>query len=166
MTEEVNAASNQQDASSLRDRIRAKTVGSRHTFVRKIIYYHPPVYSEKSVYDHGTGQYYTFVEIEGYEDPVAVEVRQPSVKERNQVVSKYRNSETMDMDLILWMAINQTFVPGTDEPVFTKEDYDALVNSPAGGFADQFGNQALELLNVDTDAAGKGSEETRSSGQS
>ena len=134
--------------SNLRDKIRAKTVGSSKHFRKKLVKYEPPIYDTKEV-ALGDGTKYIEEIIVGHDEPIFVEVRQPSIGERNEVFSKNLGSGDVNLELILYMAMKQTYVPGTNERVFEPADYDTLKDQPAGGFVDQFGNAALELMNVE-----------------
>lgn len=80
------------------------------------------------------------------------EVRQLSVKGRRDLLEKAYNSETGKLDTqeyLVWSVIKSTFVPGTDELVYSDADYESLVAMPTGGFVDKLGEAASKLLNVD-----------------
>lgn len=108
---------------SLRDQIRAATVGSKTHFASKNVTW------------------------EGFE----VEIRQPSYKSRKDLYKKCRDGEgNVDpTEFLVWSVIENTFVPGTDEKVFEKADYEGLISKPAGGFIDEFGAVAIEMFNPD-----------------
>ena len=115
---------------STRENIRNKTLGAKKGFKSKE------------------------VECEG----VKAEVRQPSIKRRKEILNSVTDEDgNVDGgDLIVWAAIYCTFEPGGNERVFSEEDYDAFLEQPTGGFVDEFGQAALELMNVS--AEGKNSE--------
>lgn len=112
-------------AQSVKDMIRAKTLGAKVTFRS------------------------TVFEYEGVE----VEFRQPSLKGRKILLDRAKNaSGEMDMtDFIVWAVICNTYVPGTNELVFEDSDYDMMVNTPAGSFVEQFGQEIANLMNVESD---------------
>lgn len=107
---------------STRDSIRNKTLGAKKGFKNKE------------------------VEFEGE----TVEIRQPSVKRRKEILNSVtdENGNVDGGDLVVWAAIYCTFEPGGNEPVFSEEDYDAFMEQPTGSFVDEFGQAALELMNV------------------
>ena len=90
----------------------------------------------------------------------ALEVRQPTVRERTEILRMSRimvldpktgqmSDKDIDVGLMLiHAAIRCTVVPGTDKPVFSVHDVEAMKNSLTGGFVDQLGEQALTLMNV------------------
>lgn len=83
-------------------------------------------------------------------DGLEVEVRQPSVLSRRELLNACSDEEgNVDgQELMIWALIQNTYVPGTDEKVFDRADYDSIVNQPTGGFVDHFGKVALEVMNV------------------
>ena len=121
-------------AKSKRDDLRAATLGQTRKFISRKVKYN--------------GQEF--------------EIRQPTIKARaalRKQSSVYRVDGTVDFDLfefIVQAVIANTFIPGTDERVFEPNDYEALVANPPGGFIDEFGAIATELMNVDSDEAKKG----------
>ena len=145
--------------SSQRDAIRSATVGGKRQFRRRFVKYFPPVFENVEI-TGPDGEVLVESNLVGKGDPIMVEIRQPTIAERNAVFSKHAGKPGLEMELILWMAINQTFVPGTDEQIYEEADYDALKTQPAGGFVDQFGQAALELMNIDIEGATKNSEKT------
>lgn len=127
---------------SVRDKIRAASVGAKKNFRSELVTW-------------GEG-----------EDAIEVEIRQPSVKERRQLMRAVTD-ETGEIDgqeLLIWAVINQTYVPGTNEKVYDASDYDSLVSSPTGSYVDRFGQVALEVMNVADQGKGSNvSEETADS---
>ena len=106
---------------SLRDQIRAATVGESSHFRKKV------------------------VEWNGFK----VEMREPSNKSKKELYKRCRDSEgNVDpIEFLVWSVIENTYVPDTDEKVFEKADYDSLMSKPAGGFIDKFGHAGMELFN-------------------
>lgn len=110
----------------LKDKLRQATVGSPKNFKSKK------------------------VEINGEE----FEVRQPSVKDRGQLMNKAGVTSTENVDdmdyasLQAYAVIYCTFVPGTNEKVFSDEDYETLLNSPSGTWVDELSRPIMELMNV------------------
>lgn len=101
---------------------------------------------------------------------VDVEFRQPTIRSRNTLnticskVNKEDGTVTVDVfEFLVWAVIQNTFVPGTNEKVYEASDYDSLVENPAGGFMDEFGAIAAELVNVDKAAIKKGSKTPQTS---
>lgn len=114
-----------------KDKLRKLTLGAKRKFKIKII-------------EIGEG--------EG-DDKEKFEVRQPTLRERSDLRKKCTNMnedgiEFNLFEFLIWAVINHTFVPGTDEHVFTEEDYEALSNIPAGGWFDELSEAASELCNV------------------
>lgn len=107
---------------STRDEIRSATLGQKKSF------------QSKTVESNG----------------VKAEVRQPTVKRRKEILNAVTDeSGNVDGgDLVVWAAIHCTFEPDSDEKVFSEEDFDAFMEQPTGSFVDDFGQAALELMNV------------------
>lgn len=100
------------------------------------------------------------------EDGTEVEIRQPSIKRRKEIMNAVTDEQgNVDGgDLVVWAAIYCSFVPGENETVFSEEDYEALLEEPTGSFVDDFGQAALELMNVSAEGkASENSEETSNS---
>lgn len=132
---------------SRRDAIRSATLGRQTQFRRKLITYYPPKY-EKIIDDKGQEIGLEHVGFE--EEGIEVEVRQPTIKERNKLLAECRGDDgTLDeMEFILQCAIRFVYDPESGEAVYEEGDYDALVSQPAGDFVDQFGGEAIELLTL------------------
>ena len=110
-------------ANSVRDQIRAATLGAKTQFKRKQFDY----------------------------NGVDVEFRQPNLKERKVLINKAKDSKG-DFDLtefLVWSVITNTYVPGTNEKVFSAEDYDAMMEQTGGSFVEKFGNEIAELMNAE-----------------
>jgi hypothetical protein len=127
---------------SLRDKLRAKTVGAKKEFRQ-----------EEVLFD---GE--TFI------------VKQPSVLQRGQILQKSKaqvgDAEKLDTaQLFAWATIHCVYTPD-GEQVFDEKDYESLVNQPAGGFVDTFGAAAMKLMNVDTEQIAKNSGKTPKSSSS
>lgn len=126
---------------SLRDRLRAKTLGS------------------------GVKRHEEAVEIDGE----TFIVRQPTVAQRSDILKKSKantgDTERLDIgEMQVWAVIHCTYTPD-GEQVFEPADYDVLRNQPTGSFVDQLGSVALRLMNVAAVEA-KNSEETTSDSSS
>lgn len=109
---------------SLRDRLRAKTLGA------------------------GTKRREETVEIDGE----TFVVRQPTVAERSFILRKSGantgNAEQVEIsEMQVWAVIKCVYSP-EGERVFEDADYEALSNAPTGGFVDQLAAVALRLMNV------------------
>lgn len=100
------------------------------------------------------------------------EVRQPTVTERTDIM---RRADAIRMGpdgkpemgrdfgmLLIHATIACTFIPGTDEKVFSIHDLDVMKNAPTGSYVDILGKAALELINVEGPNMGKPSGETQS----
>lgn len=137
-----------------RDALRAKTVGRAAHLVTKRIAYYPPIYKEDE-----NGVY-----LDGHEEmPIYVEVRQPTVRQRNDLIKLCRRPDGSvdELEFIVQAALHFVYVPGTNEHVFEKQDHENLLDQPAGGFVDQFSAEAIKLLNMEDHAKNlKNSEET------
>jgi len=137
-----------QQENPTRDRLRAATLGRAAQFRRKIIKYYPPTYEEVKDEDGNvTGLEHTGFD---YDNPIEVEVRQPTVKERNNLINKCRaNDGRLDeMEFIIQCAIRFVYDPESGERIYDERDYGALSSQPAGDFVDQFGGEAIELLSL------------------
>lgn len=113
---------------SVRDSLRALTIGSTKHFKR------------------------TTVTIDGND----FEVRSPSVKQRAAI---FKMAGVSDKDkqpdiaaLQAAAVIELTYVPGTEERVFSDKDYAAIYDSPAGSWVDELAEVAMGTLNVKKDA--------------
>lgn len=86
------------------------------------------------------------INILGYE----VEVRQPTVGQVLEMQSSGDQTEIM-----LTMMVNQTYVPGTDQPVFDDTDKAELRKLPADKWIGEFNDAILELTSLNTEDAEK-----------
>ena len=113
---------------SIRDQIRAQTLGAKVSFKTTIFNY----------------------------NGIDVEFRQPSLRDRKVLIEKSKNAAgEFDMiEFLVWAVISNTYVPETKDKVFEPSDYEVMMNQPAGSFVDKFGEQIAELLNVETDPKG------------
>lgn len=110
-------------AQSIRDKIRAATLGKPVQFKSKTFNY----------------------------EGVDVEFRQPNLKDRQMLINKARKSNG-DLDFVeflVWSVIANTYVPDTNEKVFDDTDYDVMTNQNSGSFVDQFGGEIAALMNVE-----------------
>ena len=109
---------------SVRDNIRKATVGKATNFRKEVVEYN----GEK------------------------VELRQPSIKVRNELFKRSSKNDTFDMsDFLVWSTIYSAYVPNTNERVFEETDYDTLIEMPTGSFVDEFADKIAELMNVKKD---------------
>lgn len=118
-----------------RDELRKVTIGAKREFEKKL---------------------FTF-------EGKSFEFRQPTIGIRKKVRDKAMKNPLEPMDTLefyIWCVIELTFVPGTDEKVFSEEDYDTLLESPSGGFMDVFAEECSYLMNVDTETKKKSSKKT------
>lgn len=107
---------------SIKDRIRAKTVGKTSDF--KV----------------------TEIDYEGEK----VAFRQPNLRERQQLLNKAKDGKG-EFDYIkfsVYSVIYCTYVPDLSERVFDEADFDTMMESNTGGFIDVFGKQVAEILNT------------------
>lgn len=116
-----------------RDTLRSAILGRSHTFRR-----------EKVINDDG----------------VVFEVVQPSIRQRADLRKKTTtiSADGIQFDMFEFMiqaAIQFTVVPGTDEKIFTAEDYDVLASYPSGGFVDRLCEAASKLCNIEDEAEKK-----------
>lgn len=125
---------------SLKDKLRAKTVGAKKEFRQEEVLFN--------------GE--TFI------------VKQPNVAQRAYILSKSKVQSAMGKDdpdkmdigeLMVWATIHCTYTPD-NEKVFDESDYESLISQPAGGFVDVFGGTATRLMNVDSEETAKNSEAT------
>ena len=126
---------------SVRDELRKATLGTKVEFRKKVVNY----------------------------NGMDFEIRQPSVKARSELFKRCTDDKgKVDlMNFLTWSVIFNTYVPddakdadGNPSPdagklVYEEGDYATLVEKPAGGFMDQFGEIASELMNVNEDSVGK-----------
>ena len=104
------------------------------------------------------------------------EIKQPTVATRGRIMKECKVPLTDDEDemaskidyseMQVWAVIYCTFVPGTNERVFTEADADLLRNQPAGSFVDEFAAEAMDLMNVAPEEAAKNSEKTEDKSES
>lgn len=74
---------------------------------------------------------------------VAIELRQPALHQALQA----RNTDHTEQ--VYMMLLDYTYVPGTDEKVFSSEDVDALRELPFGNEMTQLVQKVTELLGTD-----------------
>jgi hypothetical protein len=109
---------------SIRDKIRAATIGKKSQFRTKIFNY------------------------EGIE----VEFKAPNLKDRKTLLNRAKgdNGDLDMINFIVWSVILNTYIPGTNERVFDESDYDAMMNQGTGSFVDQFGQEVAEIMTAET----------------
>ncbi len=127
----------EENARSLRDEIRAKTVGSNKIFKSKIVEF----------------------------NDVKIEIKEPSVKTWGKILKAVMTIEDgvskTDMDkYLIWSVIYCSFVPGTNQLVFEEADYENLESYPRSGFVGEFSEIAMDMMNSDAEKTEKNSEET------
>lgn len=124
------AEQKQQEQRSTRDVIREKTIGSKRQLRS------------------------TRREVNGVE----VDIRQPTVGERNEILDLIRdeNGNLDQFELLVWGVIRLTYVPDTQERVFEDQDHDAFMQQPTNDWVDELGEAVLDVLNVEKDEQGKG----------
>ena len=84
------------------------------------------------------------------------ELRQPTIGQRGEIRSKSMKFNTSEEEevkfdmfgFLICAVVELTYVPGTDERVFSDEDYEALKGMPAGGWFDKLTKEASALCNV------------------
>ena len=110
---------------SIRDQIRAATLGEKAEFRNEVVDY----------------------------NGIKVELRQPTVKARKQIMDKaVKDNGNIDILMFMtWGVIYNTYVPDTNDLVFEDADFDAMMEKPTGGFLDKFGAKISELLNIEED---------------
>lgn len=129
---------------SIRDLIRAKTVGAKKTFREERL---------------------------ALEDGLEVIVRTPTVRERSEImrragVTANQNGRVEDIaSLQVWAVIYCTYTPN-GERVFEDADAATLMEMPAGSFVDEISETAINLMNVKAEAEAKNSEKTPSASSS
>lgn len=133
----------------LRKQIRNKTVGAKQEFKSQI------------------------EEVNG----IKVEVRQPSVAERGKIMKKSRDNVKVEktakakdaknvgaQDLLstldygkmqAWATIYCSYVPDTNEQVYEEQDFESLLNAPAGSYVDKLSTAAMNLMNVEAEEDAK-----------
>lgn len=103
--------------------------------------------------------------------PLAFEVRQPTVAGRSEILKasgalnqKGGGSEVSNLSALQVRAVIEcTFVPGTNDRVYSEADAPVLFSTPTGSYVDTLAEVALELLNVDPGEAKKKSSATERS---
>ena len=126
-------------ASDLKDKIRAKTIGSAKVF--------------------------RFREIEIDDEGTKIEIREPTVKEWGNIL---RNVMSVDGDkgqtkmeydqYLVWSVICCSYVPGTQEKVFSEEDYETLLNVPKSSWVSEFSEIAMAMMQSNVEEAEKNSD--------
>ena len=93
-------------------------------------------------------------------DGFAVEVRQPTVGARSRIMRaagvSAGSQDVSDLGALQVAAVVQCcYVPETNERIFEGADQDALMELPTNDWFDAVSAAALELMNVEPEAAGK-----------
>lgn len=81
------------------------------------------------------------------------EFRGLTVRDRDDIRAKATDKEgnILGAAFQVWALIYMTYVPETDDKVFSPEDYDMLMSQPAGGFVDVLAGEALKLMSGDAE---------------
>lgn len=93
------------------------------------------------------------------------EIRQPTIGQRGNIRNKsvrFGDGEGAGFDMFAFLicaVVELTYVPETNERVFSDEDYEELKSIPAGNWFDELTKVASELCNVKSDEVKKPSEE-------
>ncbi len=131
-----------------RTQLRNSLLGSAPQFITRRVKFKRPILAEMS---DPAGNFTGYM-FQGFEEtPVEVEVRQPSIRQRNQLYDKCRDKDgNLDtMEFVLQSLIEFVYDPESGEHIFEQTDRDALLAQPAGGFVDQFTGVAMELLTLE-----------------
>ncbi|KKN90085.1 hypothetical protein LCGC14_0231980 [marine sediment metagenome] len=81
-----------------------------------------------------------------------VEIKQPSVGELTGIG---KLDEDKDKNSVCLLMIEYCYVPGTNEKIFTKEDYDGIMGFPSGDWVQTFNRAWMELAGIDWEEAEK-----------
>jgi hypothetical protein len=110
---------------NLRDKLRAKTVGSKKTFRSKIVEF----------------------------DGVDFEIREPTVADAHEILRKGYPDGKIEKgvlpntgELHVWALILCTYVPGTEEKVYEVGDLESLKAAPASSFVTTLGSAAYAYI--------------------
>ncbi len=92
-------------------------------------------------------------EAEG-QDPITVKIKQPTVKQRNDIIKRCRNgkgpeAQVDEMEFLIQTVIELVLDPESGKKIFTQADRAVLLEQPSGGFIDTFGTAAAELLSLE-----------------
>lgn len=77
-----------------------------------------------------------------------IELRQPTLKQLMKM-----QTENNSQNAVVQILIAQSVVPGTDEPVFDKEDEESLMSWPVGEWLENLTNAINELSGTTTGEA-------------
>ena len=89
---------------------------------------------------------------------VQIEVRQLSISDRKDCMSKAIDTKTQVADILklqVHSVIASSYVPGTDEKVFEDTDYDVISDCISGGYADVLWEAIQRLSNFTVNVAKK-----------
>lgn len=125
---------------SLRDKLRAKTVGGKKIFKKEIVEW----------------------------DGDSYEIRQPTVAVRSKIMDKAgidigsvasgadKEGDSWSM-MQCWLCIECVYEPENSQRIFDDADLENLMDQPSGGFVDRFSGVAMRLMNMAAES-GKPSE--------
>jgi len=85
-----------------------------------------------------------------------VEIRQPSIKDLQEM----GDIADDDKNALVLLMIENCYVPGTNDKLFDKEDYDNLMELPSGKWVQEFQTKYMDLAGLNQDEAVKNSETT------
>ena len=107
------------------DRLRELTIGRKRTPTRKILRFKAQEY----------------------------EIRSPTVGERNKIQQKATSEDGRfnEQKFIVAAIIELTYVPKTEEKVFSDADWDVMMNCDVGSYVDVFAPDILEICFVHFD---------------
>lgn len=137
--------------SELRDQIRAKTVGQSVHFATKMVEHEG---MEIEVRQPTVAARSAIMKKSRDSDAVA---RQAQTAARKAQTDGDQVDEVDAQDVLstidygkmqVWAAIQCAYVPGTDERLYSEEDFKALINQPTGSFVDKISTAAMNLMNV------------------
>ena len=128
--------STKSSATSLRNQIRAATVGSKKVFNTELV----------------------------MANGMQIECRQMSVKDRANLVADTEVEGQSDrVDTETWQIFNiirNCFVPGTNDQIFEETDYEVLASQPCRNWVDTLSQALMRLNNIDVEELEKNSETT------
>ena len=85
------------------------------------------------------------------------EVRQPSIVTRDRIMKDSKDDKGAQQlgRMCALAVIACTFIPGTDNRLYTDADLDGMLGQPTGSFVDTLGNVAIRLMMEAPEQAGK-----------
>ena len=90
------------------------------------------------------------------------EIRQPSVRQRSEILKKARmtvgDDEGVSVDIAamqVWSVICCVYAPDDTKPLFSDGDFESLLDMPAGSFVDKFATVAMSYINTNVEEVEK-----------